>query len=308
MNNTIDKTKSFDKGNYLEDAVELLERFIIQNNQHLKQLPVTIERKKIIFHNGVKHEIDLYIQFDPGSEYSSIFIFECKNRKEATSKTDILDFIEKIKASGAQKGFFISKNIGIYAKAQAHQDKRVQLIEAKKFSKFEELFNFPLQRLRNTFLLKIGAELRKDKLKPADKPIPILVEAAKVIRNGAELNAKQFFEQLANDCAFETTKDVNTNEFQTGEVREYKGSKEFIFTENELTVDNKPVNYIKIDTIFNLCMVDPRIKSIFDVNTRGRVAQIEYINPGTNLSLVFTYLEIPVFLPIQDSKQVEAKI
>jgi hypothetical protein len=118
------------KGNALEDAVHLIERTILQNNPATKDAVITIEPKKIIIRDGVKHEIDIFITIDNGKGYESIFIFECKNWEKAVGKNEIVVFSDKINAVQAQKGFFIAKSFGKYAVAQAKKDKRIELLIA----------------------------------------------------------------------------------------------------------------------------------------------------------------------------------
>lgn len=52
------RTNAQEKGDALEKAVELIERFILGDNSNAT---VTIEPKKIIVVNNVKHEIDIYM-------------------------------------------------------------------------------------------------------------------------------------------------------------------------------------------------------------------------------------------------------
>src|SRR5437763_15769992 len=96
----------FEKGDQLERAVRAIEQAILAQSPGLKQNAFRIESKKLLVSDGVKHEIDLWVQVDIGPGYDSIFIFECKNWEEKVSKNEIIIFSEKIKATNAQRGFF----------------------------------------------------------------------------------------------------------------------------------------------------------------------------------------------------------
>src|SRR5712691_2164301 len=72
-------TNPQEKGNALENAVHAIEMVILRTNPATKDATITIEPKKIVVVDGVKHEIDIYITIDLGHGYKSVFIFECKN-------------------------------------------------------------------------------------------------------------------------------------------------------------------------------------------------------------------------------------
>ena len=123
-------TNPHDKGDALEEAVRLIEETILQNSPVTKDAIITIEPKKIVIADNVKHEIDLFITIDLGKGYKSTFIFECKNWEEAVGKNEIIVFSEKIKVVQAQKGYFIARSFGTYAVAQAKKDERLELLIA----------------------------------------------------------------------------------------------------------------------------------------------------------------------------------
>jgi hypothetical protein len=53
------RTKAQVKGDALEKAVQLIETYILGSNPATKEATVTIEPKKTVVVNGVKHEIDI---------------------------------------------------------------------------------------------------------------------------------------------------------------------------------------------------------------------------------------------------------
>src|SRR6266516_1636874 len=124
------RTKAQIKGDALEKAVQLLEAYILGTNPSTKEAIVTIEPKKIVVVNGVKHEIDIYITIDYGKGYKAIFIFECKNWTKKVNKDEIIVFSKKVEVVHAQTGYFIAKSFTRDAEAQAEQDGRLILLTA----------------------------------------------------------------------------------------------------------------------------------------------------------------------------------
>lgn len=78
-----------DKGDALENAVAAIEEVILQSSAGIGREPI-IEKKKIIIVKGVRHEIDVSVTADLAPGYKPVFIFECKNWKEAVNKNEII--------------------------------------------------------------------------------------------------------------------------------------------------------------------------------------------------------------------------
>lgn len=121
-----------DKGNALENAVAAIEEVILQSSAGMGRKPV-VEKKKIIIVNEVRHEIDVYVTADLAPGYKPIFIFECKNWKEAIGKNEIIIFSEKIDVSRATSGCFVAKSYTSDAVNQAKQDPRITLLLASEY-------------------------------------------------------------------------------------------------------------------------------------------------------------------------------
>jgi hypothetical protein len=118
-----------DKGDSLENAVAAIEKVILQSSAGMGRKPI-VEKKKIINVNGVRHEIDVYVTADLAPGYKPIFIFECKNWKEAVGKNEIIVFSEKIDVSHATSGCFVAKAYTSGAVSQAKTDPRITLLLA----------------------------------------------------------------------------------------------------------------------------------------------------------------------------------
>src|SRR5215472_7371246 len=123
-------TLARDKGSALEAAVLAIEEHILRVSPNVKDKTYLIESNKIISVGGVRHEIDIFVTFELGPGYRPVYIFECKNWKEAVGKNEIIVFIEKIKAAGAQRGFFVAKSFTSDAEAQSRKEPRMELVIA----------------------------------------------------------------------------------------------------------------------------------------------------------------------------------
>jgi hypothetical protein len=118
---------SVEKGHALEKAVHAIEQLILESSPMYSEKAFRIESRKIIRVDDVGHEVDLYVTVDLGGEYTSTFIFECKNWATRVGKNEIIIFSEKIAATRAQQGFFIAREFTRDAIAQAAKDPRIKL-------------------------------------------------------------------------------------------------------------------------------------------------------------------------------------
>ena len=78
---------SGEKGKSLEAAVEAVHAVILAADSRVANADLKIERRKIIFRNEVKHEIDLWVEYTIGKGMTACFIFECKNEAKPVSKS-----------------------------------------------------------------------------------------------------------------------------------------------------------------------------------------------------------------------------
>ncbi len=164
-----------DKGDALENAVAAIEEVILQSSAGIGRRPI-IEKKKVIMVNGVRHEIDVYVTVDLAPGYKPIFIFECKNWKEAVGKNEIIIFSEKIDASHANSGCFVAKSYTTDAVSQAKQDPRITLLLAAEYDPETgpEVFQF---FTRSPEMTKLDVTMFKPGSRGLD-PKPISIEAA----------------------------------------------------------------------------------------------------------------------------------
>ena len=62
------------KGSELENAIGLIERTILNSVSGLSDKSYKILFRKLIVVDGVKHEIDVWVEFDIGGGYKPVFI------------------------------------------------------------------------------------------------------------------------------------------------------------------------------------------------------------------------------------------
>lgn len=95
------------KGKALERALETIEKHVLQDISKHSKAKITITPNMRYSKNGVRNEVDVYVEVDLGIGVPLKYIFESKNYdSKSISKNDIIIFNEKIQDLGVQKGFF----------------------------------------------------------------------------------------------------------------------------------------------------------------------------------------------------------
>lgn len=121
-------SRTSQKGRGLERAVRFIQETLLKSDPKLKGIEFTIEANKIAHISGVRHEIDLFVQTLPGSQFESAWIFECKDWKEPVGKNEVIILGEKVDALGASRGFLVARKITKHAEAQLKLDTRLTFI------------------------------------------------------------------------------------------------------------------------------------------------------------------------------------
>jgi hypothetical protein len=262
------------KGNALEAAVALIERTILAQNPALREATITIETKKILVADDVRHEIDVHVMIDLGRGYKSVFLFECKNwDSDIIGKNEVIILSEKINAYQGQTGFLIGKKFSKDARAQARKDKRIELLTVD--HGFSDLISFP--ELHHV----VQRNVRCDLLFPCEVSSPDALgdfdaEAAVIKLNGEIISIHEFRERLMKATLDERMKREPTERYPVGSY-DYTHKKEFPFDPNELIVDGFGCRSVEIFVQFEVLIIRPRIVSRFDVKSRGRVLTYERV-------------------------------
>ena len=289
------KNAQLSKGNKLEEAVELIEKTILESNPSLKADNFKIETKKIIMNGRVRYEIDIYVEINQGFDYKSIFIFECKNWGKKVSTDEIIKFAEKIDVVKAQKGFFVAKEYTSSAQARAKQDKRIDLLylnnnpfDLSPFTEFE--FMNKVNRIMGVEVFGFGVI---DREKAETHTIDFENCTAKYKER--EVKFKDLIIWLIEIMANEKMRDEQLNKLPEGKYS-YYAEKEFLFKRNELWVKessfDKNVEKIKIRVYFDIKLTRPKIVSKIDIITRGRVIEYELVKTSTGGEIKFNLVTI----------------
>ncbi len=267
-------TTPLDKGNELENAVKAIEHTILQSSSGLEKDTFLIESKKIVIVDGVRHEIDVWVEIDHGKGYKSFFIFECKNWESSVGKNEIIVFSEKIDAVQAQKGFFIAKTFTKDAEAQAKKDRRINLLCATQYS-VENIpipfdFHFVLREKTHgdlTFEEKnTGKKAKREKMK-------LDLANIQCELNGKIIDINKYLQDWIKDCV-----DNYLSTFPSGKKEEgsydLRTHDERKFYNRELIVDGKEIEKMKLDVSFTVRVVRPGIVSHYEVQSRGRILSL----------------------------------
>jgi hypothetical protein len=265
---------SQEKGDALEQAVEAIEGLILRGSPNLKAKSYLIESKKIITVGGVHHEIDLFVTVDLGGPgYSSVYIFECKNWKEAVGKNEIIVFAEKIAAARAQRGFFIAKSFTADAKAQAAgKEPRMELVLAIEHDPVSAILPFGFHSVRQT---PTHVQLDLKKWGPSlSEQIKLDLPNAVVILNGKPIDILDYINVWATEAINEYMRTFPSGTLPDGIYqREIKAERPFV--EGVLKINEHFIRTAAITVQFDITLVRPAIKSDFEVSGRGRVISFE---------------------------------
>jgi Restriction endonuclease len=266
-----------EKGNALEAAVVAIEELILRTSPNVKEKTYLIESKKRINVGGVHHEIDLFVTFELGPGYKPVYIFECKNWKEAVDKNEIIVFAEKIAAAGAQRGFFVAKSFTADAVAQANKEPRMELVIASEHDPastilpiaYHSTFMKPT-RVKGTF--KKWGEAGKEFLE-------LDLSQAVATLNGNPLNLPEYLNAWVNEAMNENMRTFPSGALADGTYQRECGS-ERTFEEGLFVVNETAIRTAMITVQFEIYLVRPAVKSHFEIGGRGRVISFEAHTAG----------------------------
>lgn len=265
------RTQAQEKGDALEKAVQLIETYILGSNPGTRDAIVTIEPKKIVVVNKVKHEIDMYIAIDYGKGYKALFIFECKNWKKKVDKDEIIVFSKKIEVIHAQKGYFVAKSFTRDAEAQAEQDGRIELLVATEelealpsfIAGFHVLTNFIVDSFINLYF-------HRDEVTRIER----VTNESFVQYHDEDLLLGKLRERLSDALVNEFMNTVPPHALSDGPYG-YTREKSLVFRPRELIVEGHECIQADMKVTWETRLVRPVVVSQFDIKTRGRVITYE---------------------------------
>jgi hypothetical protein len=272
---------SKDKGDALEHAVKAIESVILRSYSGLSENTFRIEAKKIVVVEGVHHEIDLQVTVDLGRGYSAIFIFECKNwLGEKVGKNEIIVLAEKVKACGAQRGFFVAKSYTRDAIAQAALDSRIELLMAEELDPSAILVPGGLHVLE-IMKTKFGAFLHPFNEIPEDRRG--VVTKASLLLGNEQVNLDGYFNTWIGQL-----REHRTNHFNSLIAQEGPHSLQIAdtrtFAVGEAILNGTALASIDVTGTVEVYVKKGIVVSAFDVTTRGRFVTVQINTPTSAFS------------------------
>jgi len=269
-----------EKGNALEAAVHAIETVILQSSPNLQESTFKIECKKIVTVHGVRHEIDVYVEVDLGNGYKSIFIFECKNWKEAVGKNELIVFSEKIKALQAQKGFFVAKSYTKDAKAQANKDPRITLLDATEHKADETPapFDFHINEIDHS---RTNVELQLLEHGEMAPPKGELVKIKKIsaLLRGVEIDFDDYAKKWMSEVCNKSMETFASGKLVEG-MYEREAEAERVFGKGELLIKGVDVARLRLLVKFWVRLIRPAVVTHFEIANRGRVISLAPVTVG----------------------------
>jgi hypothetical protein len=279
-----------EKGKELEQAIGAIERTILGANPNLSERSYTISFRKLIVVDEVQHEIDVWIEFDLGDGYKSVFIFEARNWNATVGKDHIIVFSAKITAASAQAGYFVAKRFSKYARAAAKQDHRLRILKATDdFVISDTVRSFHVTHQDQS---KAVADFQL-----VIKPQPNLsfppssnMDTSVLTFNGQAIDYRQYANALVSRLIQEHTLTVPSHTLGAG-VYTFDVAKDIPIAPDILLVDGYEVQSIRIKLQYPFEVVRARVVSKFDIATRGRSYVFEGVPLGAYGSQHVTIIE-----------------
>jgi hypothetical protein len=278
------------KGTELEQAIVAIERAILSANPNLSEKSYKISFRRIIVVDGVKHEIDIWVDFELGNGYSSTFIFEAKNWNKTIGKDHIIVFSEKILAANAQSGFFVAKSFSRYALAAAKKDQRIRILQVTD--------DFPNSSVVDNFhsVYKDQSKSVADFnliIKPSDNreiPKSMQMANASMTLNGVGIDYVAYSNGLISRVIEEHSSTVQSHTL-ADDTYTFETARDIILAPDVLLINGVAVERIKLTLTYQFQVVRPKIVSKFDIESRGRAHILEPVSMGSYGTSQVTIIE-----------------
>ena len=258
-----------EKGDALHHAVLAIEQHILHTSPALKDKNFKIEDKKIIKVDGVHHEIDIYVSVESAPGYSAVYIFECKNWKDAVGKTEIIDFIEKINCANAAHGYFVAKSFTKDARAQADKSSRLTLLIATQ----NDPVGLPIPNEFHGTLTQVKSvelNLFRRGRKPDAEFEPVDIKTARSELNGVAIDLQPHVLLWADEAVNSDTLTFPSHRFPVGDY-EREAVLTRTFQVGTLIVNGRDIELVIVRAGYTVTICRPAILWSFDIESRGRV-------------------------------------
>jgi hypothetical protein len=277
------------KGNDLEQAVRAIEDAILRAAPGYSEGTFKIQGNKVIVHDGVRHEIDVFVTASLAAGYESTFIFECKNWNAKVGKNELIIFSEKVAVSGAQRGFFVAKAFTKDAQAQAKKDVRIQLMTASHFEPVTRV-QFPQLHLLNVTATHANVEIRGFNDNGAPKELQL--DGKTIVIHGTSASANEYIQQVIAHARDTKLNKTATQAFGEG-THEISFCETIEFNEGDAFIESKPIKSIGINGTAQFEVVLGSVLSVYEVQSRGRMLIVGASSHGIEMQAHFVEVPAP---------------
>lgn len=275
----------------MEQAVRTIETAILRTLPAAANSKLTIETKRIILVDGVKHEIDVWVHVDPGGGYDTLIVFECKDWKKTVGKNAVVVLSEKLKACGAQRGYLVARKFSRYAVAQAKLDRRIELLrfatDIPIWPTLLHIHGIIKDHRRTRVDVRLAPSARQDK----EYPPNFVAASVPAVLDGVEYpNLQDHLLTIVNTMIDERLAAEPTYDLPAGDYS-YDIQRTFHFS--SASIGGMSIDGFDLHISFAIDLVRPVIVSVFAVERRGRIytteifraadqyVSMQYIAPNT---------------------------
>jgi hypothetical protein len=255
------------KGRQLEDAVRLIEESSFRDDPSLKATPPDIKIREIFTINGVRHEVDVVVRFLLGTNYETLHIFECKNWKDPVGKNEVIVLAEKVKATGAARGYLVGHKFTSDAEAQAATDARIRLISCTSdfVSPLDDIQFLATSSDFHTLTVSI-----RERGKPAKEPPDELQNQGLVCF--LENHMISFTAYVVAEAQKALDEELAKNPTWKALVGSHSRRviRHILYEPGEMQIGDKKIEFLAFDALF-VVHIQPMVTSKIEVDGRGRV-------------------------------------
>lgn len=263
-------------GTELENAVRAIEHMLISQNPALSQAPFKIEpKRKVPLPNGERHEIDVLVTVNEGSDYASLHAFECKNQQDPASQADVTLLVDKVRVLSTAfglptKGILVSRSFTSCAKAKAEAN-GIQLVP------FDDAVWFPLTSIKvSGHGVTIGQCRSKIRSRvPGAFTPPADGMTAPCKFRGRDMLLPDFFRFIAHYR-------LRAEGVFARDAGEYSGQDACgaSFTQGELSIDGCEIEDIELRFDYQVTIRPGHLLSTFSIKDKGRFAKFDCSTDG----------------------------
>ena len=262
------------KGRALESSVRAIESVILHASPALAEKRFRISSNRVFTVEGVRHEIDVYVEVDIAPGYASVFLFECKNWESKVGKNEVIVFSEKVDALRAQRGFFVAKDFTADAIAQAKKDARMEILVAADQATVPRPLDFffvepQVKSTAVTFAQGAGDNFAAR----------VAIDVDAVVGANGDFTVRSYAASWAADVVNEDARSFKAHEMPDGEYpREVVATRDF--GSSPISVNGLLCMSAIIKVTYSMRVVRPTVVTDFEVKSRGRAIEFAPVRIG----------------------------